>query len=660
MGSPLVPIEGSNGLVQGAFTDAVDVAFMRLSASEPSIRKAGAQSLAALAPLARVKTIQVCLAAETSPNVIKWLALALANIGDPASIPVLTSQLATTDDSDARDWVQLAIDTLSGRRTTKRVRSLLTSTEPEAALEAARLAWNYAALSKQDLRKLLALLDHPDPHVRRWAILALGSSRQLTDPAPFHDALLDDDFRVREWSEWTLAQIADEDSFAHLMPRIRDEHPRVREWAIKAIAALSADEIPVLISTHFLAELDPLCREAAVLSVLKWSGSTVVRQFISEVIEREAHPVVLAAAIRLVLSSTLQDDRGLMRQLIDKVRASDSGLLAGELQSNLIEALTPDEQNTLVTVMDSPRLPALLSIVPSLRRLHTQAPSKRKRAVGVVIALSEEFREFKSALAALDVELSPIAGALAHYEFRTPGLSHGDGHCVATLIGDMGPTRAALVTQELLSMFTLDTVISIGISAGIHEDLRVGDVVVARQVDDYLQHAKAVDVKGGDFAFVLSGDPFKTDSNYQRQVANFEFAHGASHVEWAELCGEDLQRTLSAVDLHRLVTLGLVRERPRIALVNMASSSVVAGGRAFCEWLQGHDRNYKAVDMEASGVALAVHFGGLPVRTLMLRGVSDFGDRRKKRLDRLGQGALRALAMRNAVQFLMRFVTVAK
>lgn len=37
---------------------------------------------------------------------------------------------------------------------------------------------------------------------------------------------------------------------------------------------------------------------------------------------------------------------------------------------------------------------------------------------------------------------------------------------------------------------------------------------------------------------------------------------------------------------------------------------------------------------------------------MIIRGISDFGDVRKKELDRIAKGALRAFAMRNCIRFL--------
>ena len=45
-----------------------------------------------------------------------------------------------------------------------------------------------------------------------------------------------------------------------------------------------------------------------------------------------------------------------------------------------------------------------------------------------------------------------------------------------------------------------------------------------------------------------------------------------------------------------------------------------------------------------------------PARTLIIRGISDYGDKRKKQLDKVGEGALRRYAMRNATRLLFQLL----
>lgn len=52
--------------------------------------------------------------------------------------------------------------------------------------------------------------------------------------------------------------------------------------------------------------------------------------------------------------------------------------------------------------------------------------------------------------------------------------------------------------------------------------------------------------------------------------------------------------------------------------------------------------------MEAAGLVESAATRREPVRTLVIRGISDLGHERKKDLDKIGKGGLRRLAMRNA------------
>ena len=57
--------------------------------------------------------------------------------------------------------------------------------------------------------------------------------------------------------------------------------------------------------------------------------------------------------------------------------------------------------------------------------------------------------------------------------------------------------------------------------------------------------------------------------------------------------------------------------------------------------------------MESAGAALALHEGAAKTKFVVIRGISDFGDQRKKNLDNIGRGEIRKLAMQNATRLLL-------
>ncbi len=272
--------------------------------------------------------------------------------------------------------------------------------------------------------------------------------------------------------------------------------------------------------------------------------------------------------------------------------------------------------------------------------------------LGIVIALRDELREFMAFLpVGHTVVRDPQTGQYG-YIFETPTTHQ---RCIVTLIGEMNPEPAALQTERLLASWAPRTVVMIGIAAGIHPDVRVGDVIIASQVDNYLASAKGeAGSAPGSFEFSLGGTVFHADHHLLTQVRNFEFITPQAFSRWRKECAESLQSIVPDEKARQtLRDHKLVRDSPDLLDAHLASDSVVGAAQQFTQWLRAkRDRNLKALDMESSGLMMAAVKRMNPARTLVIRGVSDYGDERKSSLDALGDGALRQYAMRNATRLL--------
>jgi DeoR/GlpR family transcriptional regulator of sugar metabolism/nucleoside phosphorylase len=276
----------------------------------------------------------------------------------------------------------------------------------------------------------------------------------------------------------------------------------------------------------------------------------------------------------------------------------------------------------------------------------------RSLDVGVLIALREEFREFHTFLERDLQPLADVSRGETWYRFRGPSSYEG----VATFIGDMGPTDAALVADRLITSWDPSTIVMLGIAAGIHDDLKVGDVVVASQVDSYLDASKANPHPGkpAAFEFALGGNVYRANWDLVLPIRHLEFSHASAYALWQEASISDFEKLIPDGDQReRLLKSDLLRLRPTLADAHLASGPVVGAAAAFSQWLhERRDRNHKALDMESSGLASAAYRQLDPTRVLVLRGLSDYGDERKKDLEEVKEAALRRYAMRNATRLL--------
>ena len=104
--------------------------------------------------------------------------------------------------------------------------------------------------------------------------------------------------------------------------------------------------------------------------------------------------------------------------------------------------------------------------------------------LGIMVALNEEFAVLYPEIASAKVVKCEKTG-VSDYLFRL-----GHYNCAATFVGEMGPEEAALATDRFINRQNPTTVVMLGIAAGIDDDVKLGDVVVAKHIGRYLARAK--------------------------------------------------------------------------------------------------------------------------------------------------------------------------
>ncbi len=277
--------------------------------------------------------------------------------------------------------------------------------------------------------------------------------------------------------------------------------------------------------------------------------------------------------------------------------------------------------------------------------------------VGIVIALREEFAEFYNEIKTRCKAFRDEETGRYYYQFEHTSMDSKDQYrCIATFAGEIGLVKASLITQRLISQWRPRTLVMLGIAAALSKDVRIGDVVIASQVDAYLENSKAIPATGRDgYVFSFSGEVYRSSSDLLNTIRNFEFAHGEFFQDWQARCTQELHQFLPKEILEQLTARKRLRDQVQMFDGHLASGPTVGAALDFKDWLKTRDRKYLALEMEAGGLMAAVYDQADPKRTLVLRGISDDGDEHKEELDKMGEGAFRRYAMRNAIQLLWRF-----
>jgi nucleoside phosphorylase len=268
--------------------------------------------------------------------------------------------------------------------------------------------------------------------------------------------------------------------------------------------------------------------------------------------------------------------------------------------------------------------------------------------LGIVIALQEDFRELLSLCGTVSQHRSD---KLTVYRFN-----RRQYRVVAAVVGEMGAAPASRVTERMIDAWHPESIASIGVAAGVHDDLRVGDVYAPTQADEYIQDSNASpnpnDPAG--CVFVPGGHGRRTDYKIIDAIRNLEVGHSDIYKRFIDGCTDDLKQLVRDADKRqRLLDQSIIRASVRLlADGHVATGPVAAPLEAFTKWVRSHDRHAKALEMETAGVYTSAQEYGKVTRPFAIRGISDYGDDRKKALDEFGDGVLRRYAMRNAVRLL--------
>ncbi len=281
-------------------------------------------------------------------------------------------------------------------------------------------------------------------------------------------------------------------------------------------------------------------------------------------------------------------------------------------------------------------------------------PSSSKSCVdvGIVIALEEEFQELAPQIKTRPYYNSDIKQYYYLFEYSSINETLAPYRCVVTFMGSMGPTDAGIVGDRLIAQFNPALIVSIGIAGSMDKDVLVGNVIVADQTDEYLASSKAVQAKDKqDWDIQFSGNPYKSDPTYVAHAMHLKYANQDATRNWQRLGKKKLQEWLGLDSTNELIRQNLIGDVPEIQTGHIASGPIVGAANQFVQWLKKkRDRKLLALEMESVGVLNAAHKRA--VSSLIIRGISDYSDERKLKLDKIGRGALRRYAMNNALRLL--------
>ena len=239
------------------------------------------------------------------------------------------------------------------------------------------------------------------------------------------------------------------------------------------------------------------------------------------------------------------------------------------------------------------------------------------------------------------------------------------GPSPSILASDMGADAAAVSLDSALTDLDPDLVICLGIAGSLNDDAMLGDVCLSSQIVDVLNNSKVVD------------QPIRRRKPTHQRPKNRSKVQTAIRTELSPrtyIVDEQLSaapRFLRSQPLQASVLADLVKslgerwskftdDEPKAAeLVNAARTPefhvgpIVCGpvtvSKGFKDRLRDHNRKILAVETESGTVFRVCEARRIP--SVTIRGISDYADKNKTRLEQDLKDTLRRIAMANACDF---------
>lgn len=220
---------------------------------------------------------------------------------------------------------------------------------------------------------------------------------------------------------------------------------------------------------------------------------------------------------------------------------------------------------------------------------------------------------------------------------------------------DMGRTAAFMTAGSLLSSYDIGLIVCLGIAGSMSDDMGLADICYTGNVIDVLDNTKVVDVETEDGSADASDTEF-SPTHYETPI---DFTNPISfirtqptlrpaYLEWQvereRVAKERVNAEVPGPGGSR-IRIGKPESKPGYLVCGAVSKSKVYNAK-----LRTLERSLLAIETESGGVFAQAKAHGVPA--LAIRGISDFADKDKKKLEQASRGGVRALAAENAASFL--------
>ncbi|HEX2062597.1 MAG TPA: NACHT domain-containing protein, partial [Thermoanaerobaculia bacterium] len=265
--------------------------------------------------------------------------------------------------------------------------------------------------------------------------------------------------------------------------------------------------------------------------------------------------------------------------------------------------------------------------------------------MAVFIALDEEYRPFADTVG-VEIQKNRFSVRDMNGDLRT-----GIVHCIS----DMGPGPAYAAALRLIEESQPSLVIVIGLAGQLDDVVKLGDIVLATEVDNYAERSKVVSDPDDPtkISFDFGGKTLPASGRPGRLLEELPRQHPNLFNEWKERVFRQMHEIIDIAAQKKLDAMNLFPPKTLLFRGPIASGPFVVGSAAFKKLLKDKNRNLLAMEMESGGVLSGAYDRDKWPTTLVMRVISDPADERKKDIDRLvPDNGIRRWALHNVYTLL--------
>ena len=278
---------------------------------------------------------------------------------------------------------------------------------------------------------------------------------------------------------------------------------------------------------------------------------------------------------------------------------------------------------------------------------HSEQPTKRHLDIMIIVPLPEEHDALQQIFEPGE-DLSDQEYIVSLYD--VPGSTVS----VASILQPaMGKSAAMETVRYAESRFDVNLYVVLGIAGSLSSDNALGDVCYSGTVYDITNNIAAGQTDSGQLTSALSPNVYHSNERLIRSLAFFRNhpQTKAHFVKWKDECSIWLNLLAEQLNLD-ISAISHISDSTSVRVGPIVSGPVIKS-TVFKNQLLELDRKMLAIETESGGVYEFLKGSGKQENVLVIRGICDFADIGKSRLEKETKGLLRQCAAINAALFLL-------